>query len=170
MDDIEIPNGANVRVEGTKVTVSGPKGNSERDFSVRGLVITHSGSKIEVGKSEGSKIGLMMINTTKAHIRNMLIGATEGYSRKMQVIYSHFPMTLEVKGKVLLIKNFLGEKQPRTAKIIGQTKVEVKLPDVTLSGPNKEEVGETYSNIRTASKIRHRDPRVFQDGIYPVQE
>jgi len=38
-----------------------------------------------------------------------------------------------------------------------------------ITGPNKEDVGQTVSNIKTATKIRKRDSRVFQDGLYMVE-
>ena len=77
---------------------------------------------------------------------------------------------MEVKGKEMLIKNFLGEKQPRKAKIPGQTKVEVKGQEVTVTGLSKEDVGQTIANIRSATRIRNRDSRVFQDGFYIVEQ
>ncbi|MFH1447308.1 MAG: 50S ribosomal protein L6, partial [Candidatus Micrarchaeota archaeon] len=109
-------------------------------------------------------------NTIKAHITNMIIGVTEGYKHKMQIVYSHFPITLEIKGSIAVIKNFQGEKKPRRAKIVRETKVEVKGQDVLVSGIDKEDVGQTISNLITATKIKNRDSRIFQDGIYHVEE
>jgi large subunit ribosomal protein L6 len=124
---------------------------------------------VTVGKEEGSKLESDILNSVTAHVRNMVLGAKDGYTKKMQVIYSHFPISLEAKGSVLTVKNFLGEKRNREAKIIGATKVDVKGQNVTITGPNKEDVGQTVSNIKTATKIRRRDSRVFQDGLYTVE-
>ena len=67
------------------------------------------------------------------------------------------------------IKNFLGEKQPRKTTVIGEkTKVEVKGQVLTISGPDKDAVGQTASNIKQATKIKEKDSRVFQDGFYAV--
>jgi large subunit ribosomal protein L6 len=68
-----------------------------------------------------------------------------------------------------MIKNFLGEKQPRKAKIVGQTKVEAKGQEMTVSGLSKEEVGQTIANLKSATRIRNRDSRVFQDGFYIIE-
>jgi large subunit ribosomal protein L6 len=101
----------------------------------------------------------------------MANGVISGYSHKLKILFSHFPISVEVKGKEMLIKNFLGEKQPRKAKIIGaQTKVEAKGQEVSISGISKEEVGQTVANIKSATRIRNRDSRVFQDGFYLVDE
>ncbi|MGB9577463.1 MAG: 50S ribosomal protein L6, partial [Candidatus Norongarragalinales archaeon] len=98
--------------------------------------------------------------------RNMIKGCTEEYSKKLQVVYAHFPITIEVKGSQVNIKNFLGEKVPRTAKIVGDTKVSVAGQEITVSGHDKEAVGQTASNLVRATRIAKKDVRIFQDGIY----
>lgn len=160
---MKIIEGAKVAVEGSSVTVSGAKGTLVRDFAHPDLKLSMENGEV---KAEGA---LAMVNTAESHIRNMMLGVTAGYVKKLKILYSHFPVSLEVKGKEMLIKNFLGEKQPRHAKIMGQTKVESKGQEVTLSGPSKEEVGQTFANIKSATKIRNRDSRVFQDGFYQVE-
>jgi large subunit ribosomal protein L6 len=162
---IKVPEKAKVSVHGTTVVVEGPKGKLERNFSVIGLKIESSGGFVTASSTE-----LMITNTVESHVKNMLIGVTDGYSRKMQVIYSHFPLTVEVKGQTISIKNFQGEKKPRRANIAGNTKVEVKGQEVFISGIDKEAVGQTIANIMTATKIKKRDSRVFQDGLYQVDE
>ena len=151
-------------LDGEKVTVSGPKGTLVRTFHT-------PDAKMEVKNGEFSATGTKMMATTiEAHVKNMAIGVTEGYSKKLKSLFSHFPISLEVKGKEMFIKNFLGEKQPRKAKIMGQTKVEAKGQEVTISGPSKEEVGQTIANLKSATKIRNRDSRVFQDGYYVIEQ
>ena len=88
----------------------------------------------------------------------------------MTIVYAHFPMQVKVEGKTLVIGNFLGEKKPRVAKILGDTDVKVSGNEVIISGINKEDVGQTAANIEQKTKIRRFDPRVFQDGIYIVQK
>ena len=68
-----------------------------------------------------------------------------------------------------MIKNFLGEKQPRKTRIVGNTKLEVKGQEVTVSGCDKDAIGATIANLRTATKIKDKDPRVFQDGLYVIE-
>ena len=65
--------------------------------------------------------------------------------------------------------NFLGERFPRTARIMPNVKVQAKGDQVLVSGIDKELVGQTAVNIELATKIRGYDPRVFQDGIYIVR-
>lgn len=160
---MKIPEGAKVEVSGSKVKVSGAKGTLERDFS-------HPEVKIELKGGELVASGDPALATTiEAHVKNMANGVLNSYFAKLKILYSHFPISVEVKGKEILIKNFLGEKQPRRARIAGQTKVESKGQEMSVSGPSKEEVGQTVANIKSATRIRNRDSRVFQDGFYVIE-
>lgn len=160
---MKIAEGAKLELDGAKVTVSGPKGKLTRDFSHPDVVLSYKNGEFSV---EGPKV---MANTIESHVKNMSQGVVSGYSRKLKILFSHFPISVEVKGKDMLIKNFLGEKQPRKARIIGQTKVESKGQETTVSGLSKEEVGQTIANIKSATRIRKRDSRVFQDGFYVIE-
>ncbi len=64
------------------------------------------------------------------------------------------------------MENFTGERSPRVAKIMGETKVAVKGEDVIVQGLSIEHVSQTAANIQRATKIKVKDPRVFLDGIY----
>jgi len=166
---IEVPKEVNVTIQGHDVAVKGPKGEVKRTFKTKGLTISQKDGGVEVDASKTNSPRSLK-RTVESHIENMVKGVTEGYTKRMQVVYSHFPVTVEVKGDKLMIKNFIGEKKPRQAPIRGKTKVEVKKTDIVITGPSKEDVGQTAANIRTATRIRDKDSRIFQDGIYFVQE
>jgi large subunit ribosomal protein L6 len=163
---IQIPKEVEVELKGSTVLVKGKRGKLEKSFRGRGLKIERKDAAIEVDGGDGGK---MLANTVEAHLRNMFKGVSEGFSLKLQVVHSHFPMSVEVKGEKVLIKNFIGEKKPRTANIVGETKIEVKGNEVFVSGIDKEAVGQTCANIISATKIKQKDSRVFQDGIYLVE-
>jgi large subunit ribosomal protein L6 len=160
---IEIPEGVNVAVDGTKVTVSGPKGQVQKAFSPR-AAIKVDGNKVDVTAGKALK------GTVEAVISNMMSGAKDGYEKKMKVLYAHFPVSIEVKGQDIMIKNFLGEREPRRTKLVGDTKVQVKGQSVTVSGADKEAVGQTAANLKNILRIKDKDPRIFQDGIYYTGE
>jgi len=166
---VSIPNGVNVQVSGKKVSVKGPKGSVERLFNVKGLVMKVDGGNVLVEKDPKSKLDVAIVGSVTSHIANMITGVTKGYEKKMQAIYAHFPVSMEVKGDKFIIKNFIGEKKNREARISGSTKIAVKGQEIVISGLNKEDVGQTVANIRAAVKIRNRDPRIFQDGLYVVE-
>ncbi len=158
----KIPTGVNVKVDGKTLVIKGPKGEVKR-YLPMSVKVDVSSDEVLV-KSENPA----MIGTFDALIRSAIIGVTDGYKLNLKLLHAHFPISLEVKGSDLTIKNFLGEKQPRRTVLLGSTKVEVKGQNVTISGVDKEAVGQTLANLRTAMRIKDKDGRVFQDGIYEV--
>ncbi len=171
---IEIPEGVEVKVEGFKIAVKGPKGELERDFTSP-LFRDYIEIKVEEGNvvvrsSVDRRKIKAMTGTITAHIRNMIKGVTQGYVYKLKAVYVHFPMTVEVKGDEVIIKNFLGEKTPRKAKIVGNVSVKVQGQEIIVEGVDKDAVGQTAANIEQAVRVTQLDRRIFQDGIYLVSK
>jgi len=167
---LDIPEGVTVVLEGNSISVTGPRGSSVRELWYPGIVIALEEKQVMVNSSNQRKKQVAMMGTITSHISNMINGVTSGYTYRMKVVYSHFPIQLKVVGDHLSIGNFLGEKKPRKAKIHGDTKVETKGDEVIVSGIAIEDVGQTAANIQQATKIKRFDPRVFQDGIYMVEK
>lgn len=167
---IEIPEGVSVSLSQDVVTARGPKGTVERKFWYPGIRVEVRESEVLVDAESSRKEQKAMVGTFASHIKNLMIGVSEGFECKMNIVYAHFPMQVKVEGKTLVIGNFLGEKKPRIAKILGETKVKVSGNEVTITGINKEDVGQTAANIEQKTKIKRFDPRIFQDGIYIVQK
>ena len=167
---IEIPEGISVSFSQDVFTVRGPLGTVERKLWYPGIKIDVREGEVVVDAVSSRKEQKAMVGTFTSHIKNLIKGVNEGFECKMSIVYSHFPMQVKVDGKSFIIGNFLGEKKPRVAKILGETKVKVTGNEVTITGINKEDVGQTAANIEQKTKIRRFDPRVFQDGIYIVQK
>ncbi len=163
---VAIPEGVTVEINGRDVSVKGPKGSVTKRFSAV-VKIEKKDNEIVV---QGSEKENAYIGTVESILNSMFIGVTEGFQKKLKVLYAHFPVTLEVKGNRVLVKNFIGEKHPRKARIMGDSKVEVKGQDVTVSGADKEAVGQTMANLKSAMRIRQKDLRIFQDGIFEIAE
>ena len=77
---------------------------------------------------------------------------------------------MEVKDREVLIKNFLGEKTPRKIKLKNEVDVKVDKDVITINSIGKELAGQTAANFETATRIRNRDKRVFQDGIFIINK
>jgi len=169
-EEVEIPEGVEVTVEGDVVKVRGPKGEVERELKYPGVQIFTEDGKVVVFKEFPRKRDIAIARTFKAHIANMIKGVTEGFTYKLKVVYSHFPMTVKVQGDEVVIENFLGEKNPRRAKILPGVTVKVMGSEVIVEGIDKEKVGQTAANIEQATRITKWDRRVFQDGIYIVEK
>lgn len=168
MEEIEIliPDGVTVKMEGNTVTVTGEKGSVSRSFKAPAVVITGSEEVVSVSTSSRRKKDLALLGTVRSRITNMVKGVQEGYEYKLRIFYAHFPMNVSVDGDQVKIDNFLGEKYPRYARIVGDTQVKIKGDEVVVTGIDKESVGQTAANLEQATRIRKKDPRVFQDGIY----
>lgn len=164
-----IPDGVTVSKDGTRVVVTGPKGTLTRDMRFPGIAIEIADGMVTVSTAFTRKRIVAMVGTLASHIRNMCRGVDEGYEYRMKVVFSHFPIQLKLQGSTLVIDNFLGEKQSRFARIEPDVTAKVGNDAVTLSGIDKEKVGNSAANIEHATRIRNRDPRVFQDGIYIVE-
>jgi large subunit ribosomal protein L6 len=101
----------------------------------------------------------------------MVKGVTDGFTYTLKALYSHFPMTLAVKGNEFVVNNYFGERVPRSAAIINGVNVKVQNKiEVVVSGIDKEAVGQTAANIERSTTIKKRDRRVFQDGIYLIEK
>ena len=165
-ETIEVPEGVEVIIENNEVSVKGPNGEDSRKFTYPNVNIKKDDDVVVLETAFPKKKDKAMIGTTRAHINNMIVGVTDGFTYHMKIVFAHFPMTVKVQNDTVVIDNFLGERHPRTAKIVGSAKVAVKGDEVTITGINKEHVGQTMANLEQATKIKGRDPRVFQDGIY----
>ncbi|HID72385.1 TPA: 50S ribosomal protein L6, partial [Candidatus Micrarchaeota archaeon] len=110
---------------------------------------------------------LSYVKTVESLVNSMCKGVKDGFEKKMKILFAHFPISIEVKGKDIFVKNFLGERAPRKTSLVGDaTKLQVKGQSITISGPDKEAVGQTAANLRTITRIKEKDGRIFQDGIY----
>jgi large subunit ribosomal protein L6 len=167
---IEIPNDIQVEIEKFKVKVKGPKGNLEKDFYSplfkKDILFQKNENKVIISTKSKKRKVKAMIGTMESIINNMMLGVKEEYSAKLKIIYMHFPFTVKVTGKEIVINNFLGEKTPRKSKILGDCKVEVQGDEIIVSGISKEDVGQTAAKLEHATWIKKRDRRVFQDGLF----
>ncbi len=166
--EVIIPQGVEIAVAGNVITVKGKLGELKKEFKLRDVKTAQKEGKFLVGMENGGirRKETAYLGTIAAHVKNMVVGVTRGYEYKMKVVYAHFPINVSVEGARLTIKNFVGEKTPRHAAILAGTKVDVKGQDITVNGIDIEKVGQTCANIEQATRIRKRDSRVFQDGIY----
>jgi large subunit ribosomal protein L6 len=169
-EEIQVPGNVEFQLKGNVIEVSGPKGKLHREFSFRGVSLRPENKKIILETSDQKRKTKAAVGTIKAHLRNMFKGVTEGFAYKLRVVYSHFPITVKVEEKRVLIQNFLGERYPRVAKIVGGAEVEVNGDEIIVRGINKEDVGQTAINIERATSVRGLDRRVFQDGCYLVEK
>ena len=169
-EELEIPKGVEVILEGGhRVKVKGPNGSITKDFShVRGIKVSINEKKVIFSTSFPKRGTLALVKTIVSIINNLIIGVQTNYKYVSKICYSHFPCNVKIdnKNKILFVENFLGERAPRKANYPNNVSVEVKGEDVYFIGPDKEALGQAAANIKRACRIRKKDPRVFQDGVY----
>src|SRR5512143_3550069 len=160
---ISVPEGVTVNLEGHKVTVKGTKGTLQRDFSHMPVLIGVEGNTVRVWADWPRKKETALVGTIDSHIQNMITGVTKGFTYKLKIVFSHFPISVKVKEKTVLVENFTGERSPRKSKIIGEVKVKIQGEDVIVQGINLEDVSQTAANVEQATKVKRKDPRIFLD-------
>ena len=167
---VEVPENVVGTLDGRTVTIKGEKGELVRDFSHAPVSITLDGKTFTVQANWPRKREAALVGTVSSHIKNMIKGVTTGYTHKLKIVYSHFPITVKIEGRYLHIANFTGERSPRKAKIMGSCNVKIDGDDIIIQGISKEDVSQTAANIQNGTKIKSKDPRVFLDGIYVFEE
>ncbi len=168
---IDIPQEVDVSIsEDGTILVKGPKGELKRTFSYPNVYIYKEDNRIILSSFHPSKREKRMLKTFYSHIKNMIKGVTEGYEYRLKIVYVHFPMKVKVEGDKVIIENFIGEKKPRIAKILEGVKVRIEGDEIIVEGIDKEKVGQTAANIEQATRLREKDRRKFQDGIYIIKK
>jgi len=167
---IEVPNEVEVSVKDRIVSVNGKKGALTRDFSESPVTIQLEGKEIKVQANWPRKREASLVGTISSHIQNMIIGVSQGFTYKLKIVFAHFPISVKVKENMVSIENFTGERSPRWARIMGDSKVSAKEDDVIVQGINLEDVSQTAANIERATKVKRKDPRVFLDGIFVYEK
>lgn len=141
-----------------------------KDISLREVSIEIKNSEIVFSADRANKTTKNLIASNKNHIKNLFKGLNEKFIYKLEACNVHFPMTLKLEKDNLLINNFLGEKISRHAKIMPNVEVKLNGNSITVSSHDKELAGQTAANMEKATKVRGRDRRIFQDGIFITEK
>lgn len=161
-----IPENVQASLGDNILKIKGPKGEVEKKLHNPLVKLEIKDKEIILLTQKQTKKEKRVINTFKAHINNLIKGVNETYIYKLKVCSSHFPMTVAIDKDKLIIKNFMGEKVPRKAKILPKSTVKLEGDIVTVESSNKELAGQTAANIEKSCRRSGFDKRVFADGIW----
>ncbi len=167
---LEIPEGINVTMKKHMIQFQGPLGKTFKSFRKIPVNIEINDGKLTLKAQGTRKRDYSILHTARSLIKNIFEGLIEGYTIKMKVVYAHFPITVKVKEKTVLIENFQGERAPRMTTIVGNTKIVPKGEDVILTGEVWTDITQTAANIELKTKVKNKDHRVFLDGIYVYEK
>ncbi|WUR05209.1 ribosomal protein uL6 [Vairimorpha necatrix] len=172
---ISIPGECQVDLTKKCFTFTGPKGKLVHDCSKYLMYFTVEDSEIVIRLWHAKRKQIALATTVTSLLRNSITAVTKGFSYVMKAVHKHFSINFEIKenGKVLLIKNFMGEKAPREFRMKGQAVVKM-LPErkgcISIEGPSLPDVSQTAGDITNACRAKKLDARLFLDGIYVVEK
>ncbi|MFR2571069.1 MAG: 50S ribosomal protein L6 [Clostridia bacterium] len=150
---ITVPSEVTVKIEGQKVTVTGPKGTLEKEFD-QNITIELDGNIITVSRNSDEKKIRSLHGLTRTLINNMIIGVTETYSKELQI--NGVGYRVAKQGKDLNLT--LGYSHPVI--FTAPTGIDFDVPNantIIVKGIDKELVGQTAAEIRTK-----RPPEVYR--------
>ncbi len=169
---VDLPDGVTASVKERTLTIKGPGGSAAKVFEKIHVDIAVNGGKVVITPFTDKKSDVVSTNTVASIVKNLVHGVTKGFEYRMKVVFAHFPVTVKVKEKEreVAIENFVGERSPRLAKIVGDCKVSVEGDDIIIKGVSVEHIGQTAANIEQATKIKRKDQRIFLDGVYVYEK
>jgi large subunit ribosomal protein L6 len=142
---VVVPNGVKVDINGSLVSVNGPKGKLERTFSPSISILLENG-QILISRSSDAPSERALHGTTRAVLNNMVHGVSAGFERILE--YEGVGYRAEMSGPKLVL--YLGYSHPIEVEPPSGISfdVDAKTRQVIVRGFNKEDVGQTAANIR----------------------
>ena len=149
---IIVPAGVSVILENSKVTVKGPKGTLEQDINAN-IAITQEENAINIARKNELMESRQMHGTTRALLANMIIGVSEGFEKKLELVGVGYRAKANGKGLTLS----LGYSHPIEIDPVDGIEFKIEKNNlVTVLGINKEIVGQVAANIKA-----HRPPEPY---------
>ena len=106
-EKVDIPEGVEVNIDKDTLNVKGAKGELSRKLANPRVNISKAGNEVVLSSENATKREKKIVLTFKAHVKNMLKGATEGCTYRLKICSGHFPMNVSVSGDKFSVKNFL---------------------------------------------------------------
>jgi len=150
---ITVPAGVDVKIDGNKVTVKGPKGTLEKEFN-KIMTIELDGNVLTVKRPNDEPLSKSIHGLTRTLLNNMIVGTTDGFERKLEV--NGVGYRASKKGNNLLLN--LGYSHP--VEMVAPEGITFDVPNpnsIIVKGIDKELVGQTAAVVRTK-----RPPEVYR--------
>jgi len=149
---VAVPSGVDVKIEGSQVTVKGPKGEMAFTFSPQ-IEISLKENEILVNRPSDAREMRSLHGTTRALIQNMVTGVTEGFQRELQLVGVGYRANMEGNNLVLNV----GYSHPVVVEPPQGITFDVgeRNQQIFISGIDKQVVGQIAADIR---KVRPPEP------------
>lgn len=146
---IQLPKGVKVELEGSTISVIGPKGSLSRTFHSE-LAVKLENNVLTVNRPSDSRQHRALHGLTRALLNNMVVGVSQGFSKSLEI--EGVGYRAEMDGKILVLS--VGYSHPVRFEPVQniQFAVENKNKTVVVSGIDKELVGEIAAQVRKTRK------------------
>jgi large subunit ribosomal protein L6 len=160
---IPVPSGVDVQIDGTTVTVTGPKGELKQTFS-EVLAIEKQDGALVVTRPDDTREARSLHGLTRTLVANMVRGVSEGFSKNLEIVGVGYRAVL--KGSDLELA--LGFSHPVVVKPEPGISFEVPAPNrITVRGIDKQRVGQVAAEIRAWRKPEpYKGKGVRYEGEY----
>jgi large subunit ribosomal protein L6 len=141
---VRVPSGVEVTIEGQAVTVKGPKGTLEHRVHDT-VEVVRSDDALNCSAPEGAENGMALAGTTRAVINNMVVGVSEGFERRLQLVGIGY--RAQMQGSAVNLS--LGYSHP--VKFEAPEGVTLETPsqtEIVVRGVDKQKVGQAAAEIR----------------------
>ena len=142
--EITVPAGVTVTMNGHVITVKGPKGTLERELH-RNMLVTVEGNTVKVDRPNDDKMNRSLHGLTRSLIANMVVGVTEGYSKKLEIVGVGYKAAKSGKSLVLNLGH------SHTITFNEDENITFEVPDsntIIVKGYDKQLVGAIAAQIR----------------------
>lgn len=141
---IAVPAGVEVKIDGSVVTVKGPKGSITKEFN-KLMTISAEGNEIKVTRPDDENLSKSLHGLTRTLVHNMIVGVTEGFKKELEI--NGVGYRCEKKGKDVVMN--LGYSHQVVVSDTDDVKLEVPAPNkIIVTGIDKQKVGQYASEIR----------------------
>jgi len=145
---VTIPDAVEVQVNGQKVSVKGKNGSLEREIHESVGVALEDGV-VKVKALDETKPARALSGTSRALIQNMVLGVSQGFERKLEIVGVGY--RAQLSGKKLNLS--LGHSHPIDYEIPEDVTIETpSQTEVVVKGIDKQRVGQVAANIRAFRK------------------
>lgn len=148
---ITVPSGVDITLDNNVITVKGPKGSLTRELH-KDMKVTVENNEITVERPSDHKTHRSLHGTTRSVVSNMVSGVTEGFTRNLELVGVGYRASKSGEKLVLNV----GYSHP--VEITPEPGITFEVPSntkITVSGINKERVGEYAAKIRS---VREPEP------------
>ena len=160
---IPVPSGVEVKIDGSTVTVKGPKGELVQTFSDI-LTIEMEDGVLVVSRPDESRVARSLHGLTRTLVSNMVTGVSNGFSKNLEIVGVGYRAAM--KGKDIELQ--LGFSHPVVVVAEPGITFEVPAPTkITVSGIDKQRVGQVAADIRKWRKPEpYKGKGVRYEGEY----